>query len=349
MTQLALYLHPNIKHDIDERFPNIFPFDQMVNRVRINEIDPYNCKLMVDSIQDIINHYSCNLSFEEIAFKRADYFKSLNDKIYLQYSGGIDSTVALLSILRSWDKQELERVNILCSYQSIKEFPGFWNEINHTFKGRIISSFNNFAPYLEQGIMINGEVGDQIFGSDLINIIENVFDKESIHKPWEDIIPKTLSVALFPATKPQIKFFIQLICSTFYACPFPIKTAFDWIWWYNFTTKVQHVTHRLLMMEDLTKNFHKIYPFFYTRDFQKWSMENHDLKVGKTSKSYKLEAKKFIHKYLNDENYLDKPKIGSLGKLWLVREKNFAVDEHYNIISFKQSKKYVRKLNENIN
>ena len=44
--------------------------------------------------------------------------------------------------------------------------------------------------------------------------------------------------------------------------------------------------------------------FFSAKDFQKWSISNHEFKIKETWKSYKYVAKECIYDFHKDEDYL---------------------------------------------
>ena len=88
--------------------------------------------------------------------------------------------------------------------------------------------------------------------------------------------------------------------------PVKIKTLFDFLWWMNFSLKWQHVSLRMFYsIEDgkfsLENNF---IHFFSAKDFQKWSISNHECKIKETWKSYKYVAKECIYDFHKDEDYL---------------------------------------------
>lgn len=116
-----------------------------------------------------------NLNFSEVSDLRAlDIKKLINDTdrlIAIQWSGGIDSTVALVSLIKNLSPSELSKVMIAMSSDSILENPNFYrNFIKDKFK--IIDSENLlFNDYKEKynAYCIMGDTGDCLFGSELGN------------------------------------------------------------------------------------------------------------------------------------------------------------------------------------
>ena len=101
------------------------------------------------------------------------------------------------------------------------------------------------------------------------------------------------------------------------------------------------IGNRALLNDNFLKNYY--HHFFSSEEFQKWSMLNHHLKIGKDWTSYKQESKNFIYEFNKDENYRDyKIKSGSLYTLFLQKRTalgitdNFEFIEEFNIDEFYQ-------------
>jgi len=107
--------------------------------------------------------------------------------------------------------------------------------------------------------------------------------------------------------------------------PFEIKTIFDLYWWLNFCFGWEDVDSRILFKYAQTPYWQSTFSFFNTEDFQKWSINNHDIKHQGTWKTYKQPAKDFIYKYFKDENY----RKNKLKELSLIKVLEGAVDGEY--------------------
>jgi hypothetical protein len=114
-----------------------------------------------------------NLSFEEVSDLRAMDIKKLiietDRPIIVQWSGGIDSTVSLVSLIKNLSKQELLRVKISMNGGSIVENPHFFqNFIKDKFE--ILNSEENlYNDYKEKynAFVISSDTGDCTFGAEL--------------------------------------------------------------------------------------------------------------------------------------------------------------------------------------
>lgn len=343
---MGLLLHLNMSgvHSLPLKpeYPRVYPYTQMVNRVLIDRFDPFHYTLCVEPISAILKLPSTNKSFEDMAEEHAAAFKACDGPIYIMYSGGIDSSSAVIAFMRTWSPEELKRVYILASQHSVGEFPRLWNVIVDKFRGRILPSFRHIEYYCEKGYVVTGEHGDQIFGSDVIKKVVYSFGDEGIHKAWQEVMPTLYADAFGPEIAPQ---FIMRYEQTLSACPFPIKTSFDWVWWFNFTNKWQHVKYRFLAnrpWRDPHNHFKKIKHFYETPAWQRWSFDNHDKKIGANYDSYKLAAKEYIVRTTKFSDYIKKPKVGSLYQIWRSTEFYEAVDTSLNYLTREEVVEYVR-------
>jgi len=324
--------------DLPHWIPKVnLPFVQSINRVNHtigDMVNPFKSVIATETIEEIKMLPSNNLSYEDQSHNRAIQIKekTKDSKLFLMYSGGIDSTTALVSILNTWSKEELERVYILLSYNSIEEFPRMWKLINNNFKGRIINSLTNTDKFIREGYILTGEHGDQIFGSDVIISMVQLYGEDIINSPWQDYMNKFYKVFFYDSSS-NIDIFVDKYSMTLPFCPFPIKTCFEFVWWFNFTNKWQPVKYRVFNQKRFTtskETFKRIIHFFDTPEFQKWSLDNQDLKIKNTLDSYKYTAKEYIVKHTGFEEYLSKPKIGSLQHVGNNFDRLYAIDKDYN-------------------
>jgi hypothetical protein len=146
-----------------------------------------------------------NLNFSEVSDLRAlDIKKIINDTdrpIVVHWSGGIDSTVPMVSLLKNLSKEELSRVSIAMSGDSLLENPNFYNNfIKDKFK--ILDSENMlFNDYKEKynAYCIMADTGDCIFGSELGNKLypRMKFIQEDIGSLYHSVISKDVEYTVY--------------------------------------------------------------------------------------------------------------------------------------------------------
>ena len=267
---------------------------------RTNMFNPFN--MVYDPIPSAGDF---NKNWEECCMDAACDLWSIGKPIELFWSGGIDSSGALIALQET--KTNSDILNIRYTEDSIKEFPLMWEKL---VKGRsdplphreILDEdlFNN-----DDIIKVTGECGDQCFGSDALH--KNL-DKHADN--WETVLT-------WPDMKQQSREQLaKVLFDQIDTSPIDVVTVFDLFWWCNFCFKWQDVDSRMIFTYTTTPNWNSTLSFFNTADFQRWSIVNHDIKHGGTWETYKQPAKEYINKYVKDETYRkDKTKEPSLLKV----------------------------------
>jgi len=270
-----------------------------------------------------------DLTYEQCCEKRAwelvELSRIFNKPIALFYSGGIDSTLMLITFMKILSSQELrDRILVCMSPLSIYENSRFY--FDHVLKKCTIKSSHLFSSMLDQSVIIlGGEHNDQLFGSDILAQVINRYGYDSIHKPYtKDFIIQFLCYRGLSIAAAEI-WFDNIDHHIKNYAPCEISTVFDFFWWLNFCFKWQCVYFRMLVRIDVVsrnnidENFvNNYYHHFYSTDyFQKWSMCNPQEKIRDSWKGYKIGAKEIIFKFDKNENYFKhKTKRGSLSSLF---------------------------------
>jgi len=321
--------------------PTVYPYTQSVNRVRTG-LDPFDYTNLCESIVEIKSLPQSKKTFSEMCFETADRLnKTIDKKMYLYYSGGMDSAAALLSFRKMMSKQDLEKLYIVASHHSMLEFPELWTEIHYQFAGRIISSYANMEDLATDGVVITGQHADHLLGSDNIRRVYNTHGNEGITMPWRDaMLP--IYTAQFGAE--TARNFIDVYGETTCECPFPIVTAFDWVWWFGFTNKWQHARYKFLgykPWKNPKKTYKNVVHFFDTPEWQKWSLDNHDLKVVTNIKDYKHTIRSFVIDESGHKSYVKKKKESSLRMLWYNKEFCYGVADDFSELTKYQSLEFI--------
>ena len=238
----------------------------------------------------------------DIILKRAEELYNLsikeNKRIYIFWSGGVDSTAVVLAFLSVITDRK--NITILYTRSSIKEYPKFYQYLQ-SFTDLTIEliSIHDLGTHAENkgktDIVITGFPADQLFGSIINQRKSIVFNSD-----WRTFIQEDKAIQQFEAA--------------FQYYNLPIKTIEQFTWFMNFDCKWKLVTRAIPMWYGCKDD--GVIPFYDTKDFENWSMSNFDrlhLYDQKDPKFYKLELKQFIHSQFPDKNYLEnKGKLGSL-------------------------------------
>lgn len=303
---------------------------------------PYNFKLY-DPFK-LPTDLSSTLSYEDCCNKRAEELYALSNKlnvpIVVLYSGGIDSTLVLVSFLKIIPPQELrDKLIVAMSLDSIRENPNFYNTTIRK-KCSVISSDNFGSLFNGKNLIVGGEHNDQLLGTDVAGRYFRLFSFDELHEKYNE---QNVSKFLLHAgmSEDNAKLWYYILDKHIKSAPIKIETVFQFFWWLNFIFKWQSVFFRILLrvspgsrdsinQEFISNYFHH---FFSADYFQVWSMKNPHLKIKNSWDSYKFIAKEVIYKYTQDINYLhNKVKIGSLYKLFLQKDTPIGLTSDYKYL-----------------
>eukprot|EP01026_Neomeris_dumetosa_P006061 TRINITY_DN1188_c0_g1_i12.p1 TRINITY_DN1188_c0_g1~~TRINITY_DN1188_c0_g1_i12.p1 ORF type:complete len:594 (+),score=35.63 TRINITY_DN1188_c0_g1_i12:126-1907(+) len=289
-----------------------------------------------------------------------------NYTIKILWSGGIDSTGLLVAFLECFDLQTLRaKVEILYNASSVLEYPDFyyryskqlnfrkWSGYFEEFLGNQSSQNPSYGKIESQDILVTGEHGDQLFGSDkmrwaftsqYVSEYKVNYLYDALDRYWQEIIPMVLEET-DSIPKGSGSAWVQWIFPQVVKSPIPILTVFDFLWWINFSMKWQNVTMRMLMRcsldpQSLESLYNRMYHFYRTEDFQQWSYHNHSQKFPSRVAwvMYKLPLKQYIYNYTKDQvYYVNKQKEISLRLLYSttnVYGPNIALSANFEHISW---------------
>lgn len=246
-----------------------------------------------------------NKSFEQICIERAEFIwkqQAHREAVSVFWSGGIDSTAALVALVKT--KPSHQSINVYCNLNSILENSYFYTLL---LKEKNVKLYNSsLFQNLKSTTVITGELGDQIFGSDLLFRIVALLGFDNLFADYRLVIPQLFASR---AGTDYSNFLYERYLPIIKECPFEVKTAFDFIWWWNFTQKWQCVKYR---MNSLVHPELDLMHFFEADDFQLWSLFNHDKKISDSVESYKMPSKQFIFSFDGNDDYkINKRKFGS--------------------------------------
>lgn len=219
-----------------------------------------------------------------------------NMNVKLLWSGGIDSTTALVAMLRvaARNNVRLSRLIVALTSDSIREYDRFYyRHIRKrvTFeKLRALDDVYKPRPGERSFLVVTGELGDQICGSMHAQLCFKTFHrspfkygnmfKDRLNDRWRDFMPRMLAhYEVIPVSAMQD--WLRWIEPQVQKAPIPIETVFDMLWWLNYSMKWQHVTLRIIFGQDeLTPDmFDRTEHFFRHPDFEQWSFHNHGQKI----------------------------------------------------------------------
>lgn len=256
-----------------------------------------------------------NMSFRDCCTNRSIELWNLDKPISVLWSGGIDSTVAFISL---WiTKPHDQELTVRCSPSSINEFPELFRDILDPISTVVPDKNVLDKNYLDDTdiIKVNGDCGDQIFGSIALSDKNNYRDM-----PWTNIFYQTNKI-LYPNYGYSDEFFekkllpeLNDLLPTFVEkAPIKITTIFDLYWWINFAIDWMPYDMRLVTIYSQSLEKETNVSFFNTPLFQQWAITNFKKNHYELVNNGKHVAKKFINSVYRNENYLlNKRKVKSM-------------------------------------
>lgn len=248
--------------------------------------------------------------------KRAEFFARLDVPVWVLWSGGLDSTAVFL-LLR--EVLPANRLKVLYTNKSLFEYPGFFETNIHpyyeTYKFEMDLLGEAIDNFSKQGLLVTGEIGDQLFGSSWLTALPI----EGIKSDWRAYNSgKLLKI-------PRIEEFIN-------SCPQTLKSAGEVLWWFNYAMKYQYVQVRMLLDNGAILNKH-LYHFFDTQGFNDYAVSTplEEKMPGFDVAKYKQPLREVINTLSGDSNYaFNKPKVQSWAPSNPTIIKAIAIDTDWN-------------------
>ena len=257
------------------------------------------------------------LDLDQCFERRIQDLLGRSQKINLLWSGGIDSTAMLVGFLTHCN--ELERLRVLYTINSIKENPGFFLLLQQQSKIEIIEFGGD--TYLNQdldGVFVSADGADDITGSLDLSFYNKV-GWSGLQADWRQwFFQRTGNANL------------NDFCEQYFALSgCDIQTVLQARWWFYTSCKIQKFPTSLT---GLIKDNQPLPMGFYDCEiFEHWSAQNLDQIIPRDDyKSYKQLLKDYIYHYDHDTHYRDhKQKEPSIQLTWYRNKKQLLQRTQY--------------------
>jgi hypothetical protein len=223
-----------------------------------------------------------NKPWKQICLETADKIvKQANgQQINILWSGGLDSTCVLFSLLEVTNHKQIK---VFGNYSSIVESGSLFDTY---IKGKGISyniSPPTINPIFDEGLIVSGYLGDQIFGR------YQTLNEEQFSMPWKDFI-----------IKEQAELTEQILENW---PGQPLKTVPDFLSFIELNCKWQmgKTNRKRNMPREIAD---RMINFYETVDFQKWSLGNYEPKwLNSNVTTYKYPIRTMLAKLMNSDVY----------------------------------------------
>lgn len=293
----------------------------------------------------VIPDQTQNIDFESLTDQRSLELKAkleTHDRVYVFWSGGIDSTFILSAILKNWHSADLEKLTVVCNHYSKEENPVFYEKFIKDKIATVESDlfYSDKLKFNKDNIYVAADTADVIIGYSDIGKFEKMFPgiyNNSYKKHSKEIIE-------YFGNDDVAYYTYQRIVKSLIKNKVEVESIFDFFWWIDFNWSFdQNIYFFLytysLLPEDLhprdfmTKNL-----FDWCKDprYQYWAFSSigTSLRIKDDIKSYKYIFKKYIYDF--DKNYdyfINKTREGSTTKNNSIRHGNkvVAIDKDWTL------------------
>lgn len=280
------------------------------------------------------------MTYEECCQNRVMDILALQERadvpVRVFYSGGIDSSMVLASLIKQLGMAEAEkRIEIVMTMEGIDENPWMWERILRRSNFRITNSENHTNEWNTKRILVGGEFNDQLMGSMTWRNIKHWKGEDFLDKPWTaDIIMEYLLYKELSTTNAAL--WLKNILNLLTNAPCPIETVGDWWWWTNFTTKWSQVYFVILrtcgndqlISQDYLENYYV--QFFGDHNFQRWAMARKEPQHDGSWTSVKPIPRRLVAEFMGEPEYLNKIKKTSLWQILFSKRSVGVIDDQYN-------------------
>jgi hypothetical protein len=288
---------------------------------------------------------SFNLDFEEVCNKTALTYKARinqGEKFAIMYSGGIDSTVIMVALLKNLSSEELKSIAVCTSITGIIENYSFFNKYIRD-KFTLLDSLKlKYDDIINLGYTpVTADDGDCIFGTifginlyyswekftknmsaeskaRIGNLIHRHSDPSVHYSEFKDLLIAYFALPtnpIWPQVPPKEPFpdFGRLLYEKYnrnaQTTTVPVNSLHDFFWWLIFNVKMLNCGIRgaLYFNDSIDANtaIHKIENWYLDPLYQRWSMSNNNngQKILGGAATYKQAARKYIYSLDNNDWY----------------------------------------------
>jgi len=266
----------------------------------INRIQPMLYHFDITGMPDVLDH---NITFEQCCLINAQEIWEMARGRYVSlfWSGGVDSTAALVSLMMT-NPHWRDQIKIYTSQYAIsEEYPLFWSRYLVDTDYKILKNTEFFDPglYTSDRVVVTGELGDLLWGDWGGAFLPDTSLNYS--SPYPEFFRSNCFLNHVPLNhRGLVQDYIQRQIDQFVV---PITSIADLSWMLGFTHLWDHEKLRWNAKINDTSLFDSVICFFNSIHFQSWSMCNGHMLVESDGLNYKRPAKDLIYEFTRDDDY----------------------------------------------
>lgn len=283
-----------------------------------------------------MDYMECSIDQALQIYKQSE---NLNVPVYIFWSGGIDSSMALVSfILAKGIDYAKKHTKIVMTPESIIENPFLYYDYVLPNLDMVCGEHIDTLWGTDK-IIVTGELNDHLIGStEMRDFIAFKGTKESFTEWKESEITRYYHEYKKMSTH-HAEIWAKILSDCVRSAKCPVYDYWDFYWYIVFVMKWVYCKHRTLVYSNPNTmpfaNYaeydkHHI-SFFSSINFQKWSMNNPHMKHQGSWESHKWLPRKLVSEFMNRPEYLNKTKNGSLWRLAISKSRVEAIDQDLNM------------------
>lgn len=259
-----------------------------------------------------------SINFTDITDQRASELLSQAanyENVYLFWSGGIDSTVILCSILKNWSVEDLKKLIVVLNDSSIVENKHMYDSyIDGKIKTMAVEKFfSGEVLFSHNSIYVDGNAGDSVTYLQI-----DRFDKSYpgyYSKPWKENIDVLIKYFSEYTTEQDGIETYKRIVRSLKENNLEVETIYDFLWWMTFNWLHEKLLYNILWQytpcffssgldtHQFLKN--NMFQWFNSDEYQDWMVATigTNERIGDTILTNKNAFKKYIFEFNKDQEY----------------------------------------------
>lgn len=224
----------------------------------------------------------------------------------VDWSGGIDSTVIVVALLRNLSAADLQNVTINLNAFSYWENPDFYtNHIRPNFRCVNSHDYNQTIRH-QPHYRLHGEPADMLWGA--AKALQARKDGVDLARSWRDLDPRWLIFNQRLWGTDASQWILDVMDQSIQSVPqYGVETVADWYWWLNFNFKwVQKMAYDFGHRDRARAQqyFDTVVPWYADPAYQLWSINHGRFSLLDTRlEAYKTEAKDYIWSWDHNDLY----------------------------------------------
>ena len=268
-------------------------------------------------------------SFEQVSDQRCVNLRDTHwhKPWVILWSGGIDSTVMMTSILRNISPSDFKNIQVWCNRSSVYENPKFFRD--HIQPNFEVISDRETNRFCRDVFVFGGEPGF-ILGLEKYKIYAEQSGIDGLGRDlrWNEnkdsLVAYCHKNTVSTSTIEFANWLYNSMEENIRSTGLPIHTVREWWWWLLFNQStpcfLMQQVDQFCFREQHSSYLENFVPWFYSDGYQSWAVHNLD-KIA--TMKHKSLGKQYIHTVLKDQCYLDfKMKLSSTGRYW--KQKSFS-------------------------